>query len=153
MAGPVRWLGIGIGLGVAGSALFAPGRGAARRAMLRDKLRAVGSDLAHFAAQRARYLRGRARGVLHEARARLVSSEVPDDILVERVRAQLGRPLSHPRAIVVLADRGCVELRGPILAQEVAALLACVRGVRGVKQVVDRLEVHDAPGSHPSLQS
>jgi len=38
---------------------------------------------------------------------------VDDDVLVERVRAHLGRAVSHPHAVDVGAADGVVTLRGP----------------------------------------
>jgi hypothetical protein len=50
---------------------------------------------------------------------------------VERVRAKLGRVVSHPYAIAVTADNCVVTLSGPILEAEVPRLLQTVEGVRG----------------------
>jgi hypothetical protein len=147
---PLGWLGIGLGLGAAGSALLDPRLGSARRAVLRDKLRSRGRELAVHLRGRIRDAGSRVRGALREARARLAERDVPDDILVERVRAQIGRPVSHPRAIEVSAQRGCVELCGSISARELSRLLSRVRRVRGVKQVIDHLEVRDGPDATAS---
>src|SRR6185503_3868231 len=43
----------------------------------------------------------RARGIFAAARALLRWNTVPDEVLVERVRARLGRAVSHPNAIEV----------------------------------------------------
>jgi len=48
--------------------------------------------------------------------------------------------------------RGKITLSGPILAREVDGLIACMKGVPGVSGVENRLDVHDHPGNHPSLQ-
>jgi len=149
---PLRWFGVGVGVAVAALTLFDPRRGAARRARLRDQALSRGRTLAARARGRALDLGRRAQGALHEARARLAPGEVPDPVLAERVRAQLGRPVSHPRALEVEVHAGCVEIRGPILADEVDDLLNRIRSVPGVKEVIDRLEVHETPGSVPSLQ-
>lgn len=151
-AEPLAWLGLGIGVGILGSVLADPNRGAARRAMIRDKAVSRSRDAADHARRRAVDARQRAQGAVHEATARLREHEVPDHVLAERVRAQIGRPVSHPSALEVRATDGCVELRGPILAHEVDGLLERVRAVRGVKEIVNRLEVHQTPGNIPSLQ-
>jgi uncharacterized membrane protein len=75
-----------------------------------------------------------------------------DHTITERVRAAMGRVVSHPRAIEVTARDGRVTLRGPILANEVDDLLACVAGVRGVKSVDNQLEPHERAENHPALQ-
>ena len=78
--------------------------------------------------------------------------QVPDDILIERVRAQLGRPVSHPRAIEVRAESGKVVLSGPILADEAEDLIQRISRIPGVRSIESQLEVHAEPGDIPSLQ-
>ena len=70
---------------------------------------------------------------------------------MERVRATLGRFVSHPHAIEVAALNGHVVLRGPILAGEVDRLLQAVAEVPGVVDVADELEIHHGH-DHPALQ-
>jgi hypothetical protein len=144
-------LGIGIALGAGGAALFEPRRGAARRAMLRSWTRARARNLTAAARGKARDVGARARGALHEAKARAAERDVSDDILVERVRAQIGRPVSHPRALQVFAKDGCVELRGNVFEGEVRGLLSRVRSVRGVKDVIAHLDVHATPDAPAPL--
>jgi osmotically-inducible protein OsmY len=133
-------------------ALFDPRRGAARRAALRDKGFSAVKDAAETASRRARDLRQRLRGVVYEAKARMSEEQVPDDILIERVRAQLGRPVSHPRAVEVRAENGCVVLSGPILADEAEDLIRRISRIAGVRSIESQLELHDEPGDVPSLQ-
>jgi len=76
----------------------------------------------------------------------------PDDVVVDRVRARLGRVVTHPHAIGVTAQDGHVTLTGPILAAEVDPLLAAVRRVRGVRDVDHHLDVHPTPGDVSALQ-
>jgi uncharacterized membrane protein len=99
-----------------------------------------------------RDLAQRAQGVWAEARHRFRSEDVPDHILVERVRARLGRHVSHPGAVDVDADAGCVTLRGTILEREVGPLLRAVGRTPGVQDIDDLLERHDRAGNIPSLQ-
>jgi uncharacterized membrane protein len=95
----------------------------------------------------------RAHGAWAEAK-RLFSleGEVGDEALVARVRAALGRVVSHPHAIDVEASGGHVTLKGPILAYEVRPLLRAVRRIPGVRAVSDQLTVHSEPGNVSSLQ-
>jgi len=133
-------------------ALLDPRRGAARRAVLRDKSMSAAKGAAEVVARRGRDLQHRVRGLVYEAKARLSEEEVPDDVLVERVRAQLGRPVSHPRAIDVRARNGCVILAGPILADEVDDLISQVSRIAGVRSIESELDLHDEPGDVPALQ-
>jgi osmotically-inducible protein OsmY len=95
----------------------------------------------------------RTRGAMHELRARRNEhGDVPDDILAERVRAQIGRPVSTPGALEIEVHDGLVEVRGTIPPREADPLLRTVRRVRGVRDVVDRLERHEPSGHTPSLQ-
>ena len=132
--------------------LFDPRTGARRRARLRDQvahginkskdgLSATSRDLAH-----------RSAGVAAGVTSRLKREPVSDDVLTARVRAKLGRLVSHPHAIHVDSQSGRVTLRGPVLAREADRLLDGVRRVRGVSEVVDELEVHETADGVPSLQ-
>jgi hypothetical protein len=78
--------------------------------------------------------------------------QVDDLVLAERVRATLGRVVSHPHAIQVVSSGGFVVLRGPILEREAEPLLSAARHVRGVREVIDQLERHEQAGTVPSLQ-
>jgi hypothetical protein len=109
--------------------------------------------LRRFAEVAARDIRNRAQG----ARARLRAlgqsgAEVRDGVLVQRVRAKLGRYVSHPKAIAVTAIQGSVDLTGDVLASEHQRLLKAVGAVRGVNTVEDRLRVHESGEHVPSLQ-
>jgi uncharacterized membrane protein len=142
----------GVGLGVGLMYLADPGRGARRRAAVRDTAVHALHRGGHAAGTTGRDLRNRTRGLWAKARSRFRRDDVDDARLVDRVRAELGRAVSHPRAIVVTAEAGRVTLCGPVLAHEVDRVLAATRKVRGVAAVNDRLEVH-ARGDHiPSLQ-
>lgn len=132
--------------------LFDPERGARRRALARDQAVRIGRKTADAAGATARDVRHRAQGIAAETRARLRSDAPSDETLAERVRAKLGRYSSHPRAITVIARDGVVALEGPILASEVQGLVRAVRSLRGVREVENRLEAHETPGNHPSLQ-
>jgi uncharacterized membrane protein len=95
----------------------------------------------------------RAQGLVAETKRLLgPAAAVTDEVLVERVRAALGRIVSHPHAMEVFVDQGHVDLSGPILADEVRPLLRCVRAVPGVRGVSDHLEVYPERGHVPALQ-
>ena len=142
----------GLALGASVMYFLDPDRGRARRARMRDQLThavrvsgdalgATGRDVAHRTTGAA----ARVRGMLHH-------DAVDDDVLVERVRAQIGRAVSHPRAIQVHAEKGLVTLTGPVLTAEIPRLVRATERVRGVREVIAALEQHDEPGNVPALQ-
>ncbi len=73
-------------------------------------------------------------------------------MLVGRVRAALGRVVSHPHAIHVTVHQGRASLNGPILASEKNALLHAVRSIPGVTDIEDRLDAHSRAANIPGLQ-
>lgn len=149
---PVGWFLLGFGVGAATYALSDPHRGMARQAKALEKSRSVASQAREDARRRALDLKSRVQGAVHEAAARWQEDDASDEVIAERIRAQLGRPVSHPRALEVRVERGCAILSGPILAPEVDDLLATVRSVRGVREIRNLLEVHLKSDHVPSLQ-
>jgi nucleoside-diphosphate-sugar epimerase/osmotically-inducible protein OsmY len=142
----------GIGVGGALMYLLDPDRGRRRRAYLRDQAvhaaHVVGdsvapgaSSIARDLGKRARNLSNHVRGAAVEASARLRDEEVPDEVLVARVRSEMGHVTHHAQEINVRADTGRVTLSGVVRAGEVKRLLASVAHVRGVRDVENRLEV------------
>jgi len=142
---------VGGALGALAMYFLDPREGRRRRARTRDKMVHAGKRLNQAGGGTARDTVHRARGVLATARKLFEHDEVSDAVLIERVRAELGRAVSHPHAVVVAADHGHVTLSGPVLSEEARPLLRCVRGVPGVKAVSDRLAVYeDAEAQHVS---
>ena len=143
----------GAAVGAGAMALLDPGQGAYRRSLIRNQLVRASHKTAAGLDALARDAANRARGVAAEARSAMRRDLVGTRKLEQRVRAELGRVVSHPRAIHVTAsDDGCVFLTGPILRQEADQVIAAVRSVRGVCDVEDRLDRHDSPAGVPSLQ-
>lgn len=142
---------LGAGAGALMMYLFDPRSGRRRRALVRDKFRRSLNEAETLAKKSVRDARHRTKGAFAEGRAALLDRHVDDEVLHERVRAQLGRACSHPRAIEVVCRDGEVELHGPVLENEHHTLLANMKRVRGVKEVHDLLEVHAEPDV-PALQ-
>jgi hypothetical protein len=139
-------------VGAIGMYFLDPDRGARRRAFIRDKTIRLTRRTRESASALGSDLQNRAHGMIAEMRARLSREAVDDRRLEARVRAELGRVCSHPKAITVFASGGHVTLSGPILAAERAGVLRAVGSVRGVREVTDALEPHEQPGSIPALQ-
>jgi hypothetical protein len=144
--------GAGLGIGTAAMYLLDPDRGKRRRALLRDKLVLAQRKTGECIEVTARDVSNRARGIATSIQSRFTSDDAGDAVLLDRVRSKLGRLVSHPGAIEVAAKDGNVTLSGPILEDEVAGLLSCVKWTQGVKGVDNNLEVHKEAGNHPALQ-
>ena len=143
----------GVVLGAGLMYLMDPTRGGRRRARVRDKGSRAWRRSAQFMGKAGRDLRNRARGGFAEAVSRLKSSDAPDWVVEERVRAKLGRLVTHPHAVDVESVGGSVTLSGPILRQETSPLISAVGSIPGVVDVVSRLEEHETGEHIPALQS
>jgi hypothetical protein len=142
----VGGVGIGAGLGAGLMYVLDPDRGHRRRAMLRDRARHAAVATRDTLDKKARDVRNRARGLVAEAEAALRHEPVSDDVLEERVRSQVGRAVSRPGDVEVLAREGRVTLRGVARAGEAERLLRRVAGVRGVREVESQLNVRGQHG-------
>ena len=142
----------GAALGAGVMYMLDPDRGNRRRALCRDQLLSAGNKTGMYAGKLSRDLRNRAQGLVAETRARFRHEEVPDEVLVSRVKAELGRHAVHHRALEITASGGRVTLRGPALAGEADELLRAVSSVRGVTGVDDRLEIRESAAGVSSLQ-
>jgi uncharacterized membrane protein len=137
----------------AGAAYFLdPRSGRRRRALLRDQASRLAHQSCDFVAKAGRDARQRIRGLYEESANHFRGIDADDTILEQRVRAELGRLSTHPGAIEVSSNDAVVRLRGDALETEVPQVLAGVKGVRGVKDVVNEMRVHQDAGSIPSLQ-
>jgi hypothetical protein len=142
---------LGAALGATSAFILDPQRGPRRRALVRDKVVRGVHDGRDFADAASKDLRFRARGIAARAR-RLRGGAAPDDIVVERVRAKLGRYTSHPGAIEVTASDGRIVLTGDVLAAEEAPLFDAVRSVSGVRHVDNQLRAYPSAEGISSLQ-
>jgi len=147
-AGLLTGLGVGAGL----MYFLDAERGRRRRALIRDRLVHSAHVGADALGATGRDLTHRVAGLVSSIRGALRRTAIDDVVLVERVRSQIGRLVSHPHAIHVDADSGVVTLRGPILQAELPRLLTTVERVRGVRDVVNALDEHKEAGNVPGLQ-
>lgn len=141
----------GLGIGAGLMFFLDPAQGRRRRALVRDQCVRAGHLTRDAAEATGRDMANRASGVAARLRRTANPTPVDDQVLVERVRAQMGRAVSHPRAIDVSSAGGVVTLSGPIPEAEVDALCKAVCRVKGVTDVVNRLDVRSDASSAPSL--
>ena len=142
----------GLGLGALIMYLADPQAGRRRRARLRDKAVHAAKVARHGADVVSRDASNRLQGL----RATVLRAGHPpsteDVVLMERVRAALGRVTSHPHAIQVGAHEGHVVVSGVALSHESDAILRTIGKVPGVKSLEDHLDLHESAGRTPSLQ-
>ena len=141
-------LGAGAGL----MYLFDPDRGACRRARLKDKAVHAINKTGAAAGSVSRDLTNRVRGLAAQAGSVFKRGEADDDTLAARVRSRMGRAVSHPGAIEVMAHDGVVTLSGDALTHELDALFSCARSTPGVRGVDNQLRIHNRAGDIPNLQ-
>src|SRR5690349_2649000 len=91
-----------VGMGAAVMYVLDPANGARRRGMRRDKLVSLLSEVGDCIDCTFRDMYNRATGVAAEARYLFGGGGAPDDVLVQRVRARMGRVVSHPKAVLVV---------------------------------------------------
>ncbi|MFI6992439.1 SRPBCC family protein [Nonomuraea wenchangensis] len=124
--------------GAAVAYLCDPVRGRSRRARARDKAAHATHKLRDGLGVLSRDLGNRSRGLAAAVRYRFSGRSVDDRVLHERVRAELGRHVSHSHAVDVLVHDGIVTLAGDVLAAEDERARRAIRrvpGVRGVEAV------------------
>jgi hypothetical protein len=130
-----------------------PQEGRRRRARLRDVVVHTSHILETATGRTTRDIENRTAGLAARAAASLVPQPPPiDDVLAARVRARLGRLVSHPGAIEAKAASGRITLSGPVFEAEVEQLLEGVRAVPGVTHVENQLESHAQAGDISALQ-
>ncbi|MGH9753932.1 MAG: SRPBCC family protein [Blastocatellia bacterium] len=142
----------GLGLGAGLMFIFDPDRGRRRRALARDQMAHAARTFTRATSATSRDLRRRLYGSLAESGNFFRREETSDDVLTERVRARIGRSVSHPHAISVTVNDGYVSLRGPVLAHEAHRLLSGVSSVRGVKGVDNALTFYTEAENISRLQ-
>lgn len=141
----------GIAIGARLMYMLDPDRGHRRRAMARDRAVWAFHKVQNTLDRSLRDFANRVQGAAAEVVSDLVPEHVDDPVLVQRVRARLGRAVSHPGAIDVYAKAGVVTLKGAVLERELHELLWAVRSVRGVTAVDNQLTPH-ATADTPDLQ-
>jgi uncharacterized membrane protein len=142
----------GLGLGAGLMYMFDPDKGRRRRALVRDQMAHMSRTLSRAMSATSRDLTHRVYGAVAEGGKMLRREDVSDEALTNRIRAQVGRSVSHPHAISVTVNDGQVVLSGPVLADESRRLISGVLSVPGVKAVENVLTVHTNAEHISSLQ-
>ena len=99
-----------------------PEMGRRRRALVRDKMTRSANLTSEGMATTWRDAKNRARGLVASTKALLQQEPPTDQVLAERIRAELGFVVRHPSSIEVAVQEGRVTLSGPVLADESGAI-------------------------------
>lgn len=130
-----------------------PQRGRRRRALVRDQLVHIARRIREVRRVTTADVANRSSGLWAATRRWLRGGKAASDRdITERVRARMGRVVSHPHAVEVAVRDGHVTLSGPILLDEVQSLVSAVKSVEGVRSVEDRLSAYAEAGRVSALQ-
>lgn len=146
------WLAIA-GLGASAMFLFDPAGGRRRRALLRDKFLSQMHDLWCLLRGESKNLRRRIAGSIVEARATVGEREVPADVMVSRVRAELGHAVSNAGSLDILVEDGRVVVSGSVIPGELRKLEGRLRHVRGLRDWELRVTEKDGATAAREAQS
>jgi uncharacterized membrane protein len=129
-----------------------PAFGKRRRALIKDVATHGAKVLARGVDITGRDTAHRLKGVLQETKDVFNRESVPDEILTDRVRAEVGRVSSHPN-VEAIVESGCVMLLGPVVAWEEDRILKAVRSVHGVMGIINRMEPYQPRKNMPTQAS
>ncbi|KAB8196760.1 BON domain-containing protein [Nonomuraea phyllanthi] len=144
--------GAGVCAGAAVAYLFDPVAGRARRARARDQAAHQVHGLRDGLGVLSRDLGNRCRGSAAAVRYRFTGGSADDRVLHERVRAELGRYVSHPHGVEVHVQDHVVTLDGDVLAWEDERARRAVQHIPGVRRVQARWRTHRDTAGVPTLQ-
>jgi BON domain-containing protein len=131
-------LAAGVGLGAGLMYFLDPHRGARRRTHARNQM-----------IHASHAVRENARAQLGALRRAAAEVDVDDRVLAERVRAILGRVVTHAHAVVLEVSKGVVTVSGPVLRNEIRRTVKALARVPGVRAVINALEAHPVPRRMP----
>lgn len=129
-----------------------PNQGRTRRARLRDKAVHATHRLNRGVGVVARDCGNRSRGVVAGVRYKVDGRKVGDEVLHERVRAELGRYVRHPHAVDVSVEDHVVKLSGDVRADEDQRARHAVAKIPGVQEVDAGWTAHEDLNGVPQLQ-
>lgn len=122
-----------------------PDRGKRRRSLALDGSVKCWHNFSALLDKARRDLKNRVTGAANGITAAFASHDASGAVLIQRVRSRIGRVVSHPHAVEVTAEDGRIVLSGPVFEAEALRLVRAAKSVPGVKEVVDKLEVHKVP--------
>jgi uncharacterized membrane protein len=129
-----------------------PDTGRRRRALVRDRAVNLAKEADRAIGKASRDLSNRARGSVAEARSLLALRGISDEVLVEQVRARIGRVASLPHFVEVSSRDAVINLRGAVLESELKDVLSTISAIRRVASVRNELRAYKRPQDIPGIQ-
>jgi uncharacterized membrane protein len=129
-----------------------PDTGRRRRALVKDRAVNLVKEADRAIGKASRDLSNRARGTVAEARSLLPLRGVSDEVLVEQVRARIGRVASIPHLVEVSSRDAVIALRGSVLESELEDVLSTVSAIRQVASVRNELRAYERLQDIPGVQ-
>jgi hypothetical protein len=139
--------GIAFGLGM--MYLLDPQQGRRRRAHVRDKFIHAGHLAQREFIKQGRNAWNHVYGSAAELSSSIRDRRVDDEILIDRVRAQIGHVVSHPGSLELTAMDGCVIITGPVLLGEREKIEKRLNHTRGVRAFEVHVREESSAGSLP----
>ena len=130
----------GAGLGAGFTYFCDPDRGYARRKKVADRVFSLIARGERLVEHKGKNVLNRAERILSQTRPLFHRREdVPDEVLLERVRSRLSHVVQHPQSISATAEEGNVRLTGVVARKEKKRVLREIREVPGVLKVEELL--------------
>jgi len=146
------WLLAGVTLGAIAAYFLDPARGKRRRNLLRDQFVSKSKSLGDAAVGFSANIRNHLQGWAAQNRAWRNPTWQNDDTLNQHARSEFGRKIRHAKSIESFVKDGVITVAGPIFADEVPILLRSIRKIRGIRDIINHLEVHTEADSISGLQ-
>ena len=128
-----------------------PVMGKRRRALARDAAVHTRKVFGRAVDIGARDTAHRLKDMFKEIEGLFKRESIDDQILIDRVRTEVGRVSSHPNVEVII-ENGCVTLLGPVVDREEQRVLRAARSVKGVCAVFNRMEPYQ-PRQNMQIQT
>jgi uncharacterized membrane protein len=137
----IFWTLLGGAAGGAAAWYFLDGEnGGRRRAAFARKAQKLGREIAKGAELSLRDVENRVSGLARQTWTSFIRPPLDDRVQVERVRARMGRIVSHPHKIHVTADNGVITLWGEAAEQDARRLVEAVAAMPGIRSVQNEID-------------
>jgi len=115
--------------------------GARRRSDFARKAQKLGRNIAKGTELSLRDVENRLSGLARQTWTNIIRPPLDDRVQIERVRARMGRIVSHPHKIHVTADHGVITLWGEATEQDTRRLVEAISSMPGVRGVQNELDI------------